>query len=170
MIWLIMGAIVCVVIIVLICCNSWNDWGEKILLSILTVVVSLFMTLLVYALSSGIVSCCSEINYNMVSDTKIIALKDNQNIDGKFYVMGGYVSEDLYYYYATETKLGYKIEKIKANNSYIKYTDEETHIVRYKGEFANDSAYLWGYPLCNDIYIIYCPYGTVANEFSVDLE
>lgn len=84
--------------------------------------------------------------------------------------MGGYVDEDLYYYYATETEFGYKTEKVKANNAYIKYADGETHIERYVGEFANEKNNLWGFPICDDRYIIYCPDGTVTNEFIVDLE
>ena len=170
MIWLILGTLICVSVIVCICCDTWNDWVEKILLSILTVLVSFLITLIMLIVSSAIVTGCAEINYNVVSDTKIIALKDNQNISGNFYIMGGYVNENLYYYYATETEFGYKTEKVRADNTYIKYTDGETHIERYVGEFANDSANIWGFPMCNDRYIIYCPDGTVTNEFIVDLE
>ena len=170
MIWLILGTLICVGVIVCICCDTWNDWVVKILLSILTVLVSFLTTLIMLVVSSVIVTGCAEINYNVVSDTKIIALKDNQNISGNFYIMGGYVNENLYYYYATETEFGYKTEKARADNAYIKYTDGETHIERYVGEFANNSANLWGFPMCNDRYIIYCPDGTVTNEFIVDLE
>ena len=170
MIWLIIGALVCVGVIVYICCDDWNGWVEKILLSVLTVIASTAITLVVLLASSCIASCCAEIEYNVVSDTKIIALKDNQNTSGSFYIMGGYIDEDLYYYYATETEFGYKTEKIKANNVYIKYTDGETHIERYQGEFVNDGAYFWGACICDDRYIIYCPEGTVTNEFNVDLE
>lgn len=170
MIWLIIGVLVCVGVIVCICCDDWNGWVEKILLSVLTVIVSIAITLVVLLVSSCIASCCAEIEYNVVSDTKIIALKDNQDISGSFYIMGGYIDEDLYYYYATETEFGYKTEKIKADNVYIKYTDGETHIERYQGEFVNDGAYFWGACTCNDRYIIYCPEGTVTNDFNVDLE
>lgn len=170
MIWLILGVLVCIGVIIYICCDSWNNWVEKILLSVLTVVVSVAVTLIVLLLSSVITSYCADFDYNMVSDTKIIALKDNQNISGSFYIMGGYVDEDLYYYYATETEFGYKAEKVKANNAYIKYADGETHIERYVGEFVNNSSNLWGFPICDDRYIIYCPDGTVTNEFIVDLE
>lgn len=170
MIWLILGAIACVGIIIRICCDSWNDWFEKVLFSIFTVVISSVVILLVLLISSAIISCNADMNYNMVSDTKIIALKDNQNVSGSFYIMGGYVDEDLYYYYATETEFGYKTEKVKVNNAYIKYTDGETHIERYVGEFANEKNNLWGFSICDDRYIIYCPDGTVTNEFIVDLE
>jgi hypothetical protein len=170
MIWLIIGTLVCVGVIIAICCDSWSDLVEKVLFSILTVVVSPVAILLVLSISSAIISCDADFDYNMVSDTKIITLKDNQNVSGSFYIMGGYVDENLYYYYATETEFGYKTEKIKAENAYIKYTDGETHIERYVGEFANDSNNLWGFPVCDDRYIIYCPDGTVTNEFIVDLE
>lgn len=170
MIWLVIGMIACLAWIIYIFCDSWNDWVEKILESIIAVLVSFLITFIMLIVSSTIVTGCAEINYNVVSDTKIIALKDNQNISGNFYIMGGYVNENLYYYYATETEFVYKTEKVKADNAYIKYTDGETHIERYVGEFANDGANLWGFPMCNDRYIIYCPDGTVTNEFIVDLE
>ena len=84
--------------------------------------------------------------------------------------MGGYVDEDLYYYYAIETEFGYKIEKIKADNVYIQYTDGETHIEKYEGDFVHKSKYIWGFPMCDDRYIIYCPEGTITHEFNIDLE
>lgn len=84
--------------------------------------------------------------------------------------MGGYVNEDLYYYYAIETEFGYKTEKLKAENVYIKYTDGEPHIERCEGDFVNEKLYFWGFPTCDERYVIYCPEGTVTNEFDVDLE
>lgn len=170
MIWIIISLVICVAMIINIFCDSWNDWLDKIMLSILTIFSSILMGFIVLLFASLITTCCAEVNYNMVSDTKIIALKDNQNVSGNFYIMGGYIDEDLYYYYATETEFGYKTEKVKANNAYIKYTDGETHIERYVGEFANDTSNLWGFPMYDDRYVIYCPDGTVTNEFIVDLE
>lgn len=170
MIWFIIGFVVAISIIICIWCDDWNDLGEKIGYSVLILLTSFLISLIVWLGASAITTCCAEIKYDIVSDTKIIALKDNQNVNGSFYIMGGYVDEDLYYYYATETEFGYKTEKIKADNAYIKYTDGETHIERYEGEFASGSAYLWGACICSDRYIIYCPEGTVTNEFDVDLE
>lgn len=169
MIWFIIGFIAAVAIIIGVFRDDLYGWGERIGASFLTLTISLLISSMVCLCASGIMSCCVEIEYNVVSDTKIIALKDNQNISGNFYILGGYVDEDLYYYYATETEFGYKTEKIKADNAYIKYTDGETHIERYMGDFANRT-YFWGFPVCNDRYIIYCPEGTVTNEFNVDLE
>lgn len=170
MIWFIIGFIVAAIIIVCICRDDWNDLGEKIGLSVLTLLTSFLISLIVLLCASLIISCTAEIEYDKVSDTKIVALKDNQNVSGSFYIMGGYVDEDLYYYYATETEFGYKTEKISANNAYIKYTDGETHIERYDGKFANEITNLWAVPMCNNRYVIYCPEGTVTNEFNVDLE
>ncbi len=170
MIWFIIGLIVDIAIIIYICCDDFNDLGDKFLLSFLTILLSSLLSFVVFLAVSAITSGCAEIKYNIESDTKIIALKDNQNTSGSFYIMGGYVGEDLYYYYATETEFGYKTEKIKANNVYIKYTDGETHIEKYDGDFANDSLLLLGGCICDDKYVIYCPEGTITNEFNVDLE
>ena len=171
MIWLIIGFIVAIAIIIFGCVSDeWYTIGDKIGASILVLLASFVCSIAVLVLASAIVSSVAEIEYNVVSDTKIIALKDNQNISGSFYIMGGYVDEDLYYYYATETEFGYKTEKIKADNTYIKYTDGEAHIEKYNAEFANDAMEFWGGCTCDDRYIIYCPEGTVTNEFDVDLE
>lgn len=170
MIWLIIGVIACIGIIIYIWCDQWNDLAEKVFFSILTLFLLPFIAIVVLLISSAFVSGIADIKYNMESDTKIIALKDNQDVNGSFYIMGGYVNEDLYYYYAIETEFGYKTEKVMADNTYIKYTDGETHIERYTGSFVNDTVNFWAIPVCNDRYIIYCPYGTVTNEFVVDLE
>lgn len=170
MIWCVLGMIAVIIAIIFICCDEYNDLGEKIWYSFVALILSILVSFVFLLVSSAIATEHAEIEYHAISDTKIIALKDNQNISGNFYIMGGYVGEDLYYYYATETELGYKTEKIKAGNTYIKYTDEEPHIEKLKGEFANDSVNLWAAPMCVDRYIIYCPEGTITNEFSVDLE
>jgi hypothetical protein len=170
MIWFIIGLVIAIVITIGICVDDWNDLGDKIFFSIMTFLLSCLGSLLVFVLSSAIVSSCAEIKYNKVSDTQIIALKDNQNINGSFYIMGGYVDEELYYYYATETELGYKTEKVESDNTYIKYTNEKSHIERYNGEFANDISYVFAVPMVEDRYIIHCPEGTITTEFSVDLE
>lgn len=172
MIWLIISLIVTIAIIIYHWReNLWYGVGLCILETVGILLTSFFVTVLIVVLSSAIVSSNDNIiEYNKVSDTKIIALKDNQNVSGSFYIMGGYVDEDLYYYYATETEFGYKTEKVKAENTYIKYTDGETHIERYFGEFTKDGLYFWGFPWCYDRYIIYVPDGTVTNEFNIDLE
>lgn len=170
MIWIIIGLVVFVVTTIKILCDSWYDWREKLLYPLAALTLSGMMTFLVLLIASGIVSNCAEVDYDMVSDTKIVALKDNQNVSGNFYIMGGYVDEDLYYYYATETQFGYKTEKVKADNTYIKYTDGETHIEKYEPKFVNDYVYLFGLPMNLSKYIVYCPENTIVNDFRIDLE
>ena len=170
MIWIVIGLCVLAILIIRTFLDDLLDIVEKIGFCVMIAMIICVVTLGVTALASKITTSCVDADYKIASDTKIIALKDNQNISGNFYIMGGYVDEDLYYYYATETEFGYKTEKIKAGNAYIKYTDGEPHIEKYSGEFANDGAYFWGIPMYGDRYIIYCPDGTVTNEFNVDLE
>lgn len=170
MIWFIIGLIISVIIIIYLAIDEWYDLFEGFWCSILILLCMAVLSLFAWFTASIVISSCTEPNYSVIEDTKIVALKDNQNIHGNFYIMGGYVNEDLYYYYATETEFGYKTEKISSDNAYIKYTDGEPHIERYTAEFANDSANMWGIPLYLDRYVIYCPEGTVTNEFEIDLE
>ena len=171
MIWFIVGFIVAVIIIICILRDDFYDFSEKLTLSTITLFCSGIASFVLIGIASILASSCAEIEYSVVSDTKIIALKDNQNANGSFYIGSGYVDEDLYYYYAIETEFGYKTEKIRADNVYIKYTDGEAHIEKHEGAFANESLSFWiGACICDDRYIIYCPEGTITNEFDVDLE
>lgn len=170
MIWFIIGCVATIVIIIHICIDDWNDLVDKILLSILTIAVSLVFSFLVLVMTSEIVSGFADIDYVKKTDTQIIALKDNQNISGGFYIMGGYIDEDLYYYYAKETVYGYKTEKVKAENSYIKYTNDKPHIETYEPKFKSGVTYAFAVCMCDNRYVIYCPENTIANEYVVDLE
>lgn len=170
MFWFVISIVVTIAIIVHIWRENLDDIGFAILGSVLTIVISVIATLFIVVFSSMIISTDNAVEYSKVDDISIIALKDNQNINGRFYLTGGYIDEELYYYYAIETEFGYKTEKIKADNAYIKYTDEKPHIEKYEGDFINQRRYFWGMPWYDDRYIIYCPDGTVTNEFNVDLE
>lgn len=170
MIWLIIGFIVFIAWVIYDIFDGLYNFWEIIGFSVLKLTASMLGSIVAFLLACFIIGSCAKVDYNKVSDTKIIALKDNQNVSGSFYIMGGYVDEDLYYYYATETEFGYKTEKIEADNAYIKYTDGETHIEEYEAEFVNDYVYWFAVPSVSNRYIIYCPEGTVTNEFSVDLE
>ena len=114
MIWFIVGFIVAVIIIVNICRDNFYDFSEKLTLSTMTLFLSFLGSICVLGIASVIASSYAEIEYNIASDTKIVALKDNQNANGSFYIGSGYVDEDLYYYYAIETEFGYKTEKNKS--------------------------------------------------------
>ena len=170
MIWFIIGFITSIVIIIYTFCDDCLYLSDKFLFSFLRLATLFVIGTITMIVVSAVINYCAEYNYNIVSDTKIIALKDNQNTNGNFYVMSGYVNEELYYYYATETELGFSIKKIDADNAYIKYANEEPHIEKYAGEFKNNIANIFGFPMCDDRYIIYCPENTIANEFKIDLE
>lgn len=170
MIWFIIGLVAAIAIIIYVWCDNSNDLTDKIGNSIITLLTSLLISLTVYLCASGIIFLFAKVEYSTISDTKIVALKDNQNINGSFYIMGGYIEEDLYYYYAIETEFGYKVEKIRANNVYIKYTDGNTRIERCRAKFTNNIFNFFGFPIHDDRYVIYCPEGTITNEFNIDLE
>jgi len=106
----------------------------------------------------------------MTDTTKIIALKDNQNTSGHFYLMGGYVDSDLYYYYAKTTPYGYKTDKVKADECFVVYTDENPHIDTYEAvKFYDWWRYIYAIPV-HVHYVIFVPDGTVREAFDIDLE
>ena len=172
MIWFILGLIGFVVFFIWFIVEEWewSDWGERVFSPLLTFLFILLISVLCCFISSLIASEVAELDYTKANDTEIIALKDNQNISGGFFIMSGYVDEDLYYYYAKETVYGYKIEKVKAENSYIKYTNDKPHIETYEAEFKSGVADVFAVCVSDNRYVIYCPENTITTEYVVDLE
>lgn len=171
MIWFIIGFIVFIIYTIWSVRNGYDSF-DYIIAPILFFVGSVLISFLITFGVSNIMSYSTEATatYEKTANIEITALKDNQNINSNFYLMGGYVEEDLYYYYAKETELGYTTEKVKASECYIKHTDEKPYIEKYEGDFAKDWYYIFGFPTYDNRYIIYVPEGTVTSEYNIDLE
>lgn len=170
MIWFLIGLIVFVIISIRIFCDRFCNLGEKFLFSFATLLATLFFSIILFIISSEIISACVDAEYKVVSDNKIYALKDDQNINGSFYIGTGHIEEKMYYFYIDKTEYGYKTNKVLADNTYVEYTKGKPHIKRLVGDFKNKNLYWLGCPVWDDKYIIYCPKGTITNEFKIDLE
>ena len=167
MLWFVLGLIISVVICVY---KTRTDFWFDAFEGFIVFVMALLLSVTLFIISSGSATCCADVDFTTISEKKIIALKDNQNVNGQIYLCGGYVEEEMYFYYAEETELGYKTDKIKAQNCYIQYTDGEAYIEEQKAGFTNELVKVIASPLCSRRYIIYCPEDTVTVEFKVDLE
>ena len=173
MLWFILGLIITVIIILYCFTDNWYGLGEKIGYSILIFLVVMLLAFMCLLFTSLICECTTPedgYNWEITETENIIALRDNQNITGAYYIFSGYIDEDLYYYYAKETQFGYKTDKIKASRSYIKYTDEAPKIetysaISFKSKFLN----LIAAPTQSRT-ILYCPENTITTEFNIDLE
>lgn len=132
-------------------------------------IISLFFLGVTSAISG---SFADNIEYTKTQEINIIALKDNQNIQGSYFLFSGYEKEKLYYYYSAETEYWYKVNKIDASNTYIKYSNEQPKIKIYSPEFTNSIVKFFALtPMFNDSrYIIYVPENTITNEFVINLE
>lgn len=103
---------------------------------------------------------------NPYRTVNIVALNDNNMTNGRFYVRRGYISEDLYYQYMKKEGLGFKAGKVKADKTTLYYADDENYRVECyektkKWLYFEDSEYY---------YKIYIPEGSIAEDYSVDLE
>ena len=110
-----------------------------------------------------------EQNIRMVHCQEIQALKDNNSIEGRFYLGNGHIGEEQYYYYIVNTEKGYKTEKVKSNNAYVVYNDKP-YVEKYEAvSFKHWYTYIYAIP-ATSYYVLYVPEGTITNEFNIDLE
>lgn len=112
-----------------------------------------------------------EIEYS--DPIELVSLKDSFGLEDGRYLFGGYFDEELKYIYVYDDPVnGMKIEKIKANSSYIKYLEDDTnpYIQPWRYHHKNKIIdHLFGGTFIK--YTIYLPAGSVIEDtYQIDLE
>ena len=151
--------------------NGFWCFGEAALSFLLVLLGWLFSFLIVLGVSTMTTYCVADENksYEIESSHNIVALKDNPDVTGSFFLFSGYEEEELYYYYAEETELGIKTKKVNADDVYIIYDNEPRIEEYYAKKFKHWWHYIYAFP-SDYYYKIYVPDGTVTTDFEIDLE
>lgn len=136
----------------------------------------LSMTFLVFLLSVAMIGFCSSVavifpqTCEKSSTEHIIALNDSTGVNGRAGFLGsGYVEDELYYYYMTDTKEGFQAKKIKAEDTYVRYSDESIIETYTATNFKNKLLWLIALPI-NSYHIVYIPEGSIIENYRIDLE
>lgn len=120
-----------------------------------------------------ILSFAFETEPTKLEEISIYALKDNNSVQGEFFLATGYVDEKMYYFYTTKDEEGFlQINKVSVDDGKIKETDiSEPKVIvygeRYKSKFAR---FMFGEFNNEKVYKFIVPKNTVTTEFNVDLE
>lgn len=97
---------------------------------------------------------------------KIVSMSDTNMLSGRFYLRRGYLDEELYYQYMEELKNGgYQADKVKASITTIYYDNENPRVDWYKKR----KKWLW-FETDEPFYKMYVPEGTIADDFTIDLQ
>ena len=168
MIYLIITIIIAIILLI----QAWMDegflcgFGVFCLSSFIGVLISMLLSFFVglFFLSHNVGEITSVKN--------ISSLKDNVSIEGRGgFLRGTTIENQLYYYYMVETENGYTFEKIDANNTYIKYSDNNFRIeTKSYLTFDNPGLYWFALPVKNSETIIYIPEGSIVYDYEIDLE
>ena len=136
----------------------------------------LFATFVAFILSIAMIGLCSSVavifpqTCEKSSTEHIIALNDSTGVNGRAGFLGsGYVEDELYYYYMTDTKEGFQAKKIKAEDTYVRYSDEPIVETYTATNFKNKLPWLIALPI-KSFYIVYIPEGSIIENYRIDLE
>ena len=151
--------------------NQWyRGVVEVIGGAVSTFLVTLVLSALVFLLVSSVVSETTTIDdyvFELEETTEISALKDSQDAEGHFYLLGGYTGEELYYYYAKDTEMGVFVDKIRADDCLIRFTDGQPRIEKYSCTFKDRRKNLYAMPMYGLDTVVYIPEGSMTTEFAV---
>lgn len=173
-----MIVIICVVaamaIFLIAAIREWGfEWGN-FFFSFVVGLGGLLVGLIIALFASMIFSTIPIEDCKIVETDKVelVALKDNFQIEGSAFLFSSVVNESLKYTYIYETDMGLTTQSVRADNSYIKYIDEDetpyiqTWQVRPHSDFIN-----WLFFPGYEKHTIYLPHGSVIeNVYKVDLE
>lgn len=136
----------------------------------------LFMTFLVFIFSVAMIGFCSSVSVifpqtcEKSSTERIIALNDSTGVNGRAGFLGSrYIEDELYYYYMTDTKEGFQAKKIKAEDAYVRYSDEPIVETYTATNFKNKLLWLIALPI-KSFHIVYIPEGSIIENYRIDLE
>jgi hypothetical protein len=133
--------------------------------------LAFFASLCFMILSSGICSCFCNTEYKMTNDKPIIALQDNIETNGRFFLGSGTIDEDPVYYYMAEDEFGYKMDTVDTDFAYIQYSKDKPHIETYAPYFTNGFVeFFTGGCISGNRTIIYVPKGSIVENYNVDLQ
>lgn len=105
-------------------------------------------------------------NHETYATEHIVALQDNNQMNGRFYSRRGYIGEHLYYQYMVDIgNGGYKANKVKADTTTLYYDDYNCRVEWCKKErhwlyFSETEKY-------NKIYV---PEGSITDDYMIDLQ
>ena len=109
---------------------------------------------------------------------EIVALKDNNDINGNSYFLGSsYIEERLYYhFYYNDKGRGIKYKKIDAEGNYpsvyiIETNEKNPKYIRYGSFYKNKkNAFYTSSMISETRDVLYVPKGSIKRKFQLDLE
>lgn len=165
MLWIVIGligGIVCGII------EGW-DIFEKILYSVLFSLIGFGLGFIFCAIFGSLIGLCFPTK-TVIETNQIYALSDSSGVESNFYLLHGYVDEELVIRYISNGEYGKKIYEIDTDNAYINEGKDnpyvEIHHTGFKHDWMNLFAICWE----KDMYVFYVPQGSVKNEYEIDLE
>ena len=160
MIWIIVGIVIGIIY------AHCVDYGDYVLDGL----IGLGMGMVLNLFLGGLIGLYLP-KQTIIEEIKIIALTDNNSIEGQKYLFSGYINEKYIYRYVIETECGKQVKELdNSENVYIQYDNENPRIAYEYSDFKYGWLWLFGVDLTEPKKIIYVPEGTITETYEIDLE
>ena len=151
---------------------EWSCIWNSLLGGVLGAFGGILIGLIVFLIGN---ICCSPCNgpIEIQETTELVALKDNQGIEGYGFLFSGGVNDKLKYYYIyDEPQRGLTTDSVNADISYIRYVDEGTQPYMEEWVQRHENKVLWWLFGAEETgYTFYLPEGSVIQDYyQIDLE
>lgn len=125
---------------------------------------------LLYCGISTLVYCEAEKQSVVVSKQEIYSLADNSGAEGRFFLGGGSIETEMYYFYYIKTQGAFKIHKVKADDVFLHEDDIKKAYVEERVTKTIHPKNWLIFDLPNTETHLIVPKGTVVQYYRIDLE
>lgn len=172
MIYIIIGVIIGLYIAIT---GGWMDvWSDICTNIIVTIILPLgcgLFGLLAWLLLGSIIGCFMP-TIDIKETKELYALRDNNQINGSFFLGSGRIDEEMHYVYIVKEDKGKQMQtlEIDANEIYLNDNVDTPTLDIYSKDFKYGWMYWFAMPETDCEYVFNIPSGSIDYEYNIDLE
>ncbi len=147
--------------------GSWSDWGFIIFFPLLQS--------LLFAIAGLIIAVALPVKYETTSWTvNIVTLKDNNSIEGRFFLGTGMINGSMkYVYYQIDDDSTYQMWQADYYDSKIRYISTQPKVVVIDKHWAKTPLNKWAIDMVDEsrqTYIFEVPKGSIKSSYELDAQ
>lgn len=165
--WILLGIAVVVIIIAFFVGGTSYGWGFEFIDAFMGAFIGAILSAIVLFVTMLILSV-TPTAYHLGStqdEYKLQALGTDSQINGRAYLLGGYVNESPVFSYVRGEGNGFVLRWASADRSTIFEGHDDAHLIVTTAKWGNPWLYPWERE--GKAYDFYVPEGSVSNSFEV---
>lgn len=157
--------------VVIVCIRYESDFLETLDSTLAMGLITLLVTFIVSCTGGLLFTHDTFKEIETAERIQLVALQDNSGVSGNFFLGAGHIDGQPVYTYMYEVEgKGYKVDQIKAGESYVNYCVGNPYIDKFSYRFKHGLLRFLFIDFYGTDTYIFVPEGTIQKDFNIDLQ